>query len=191
MANYHTKPSDQDLAVAIDWTRRLAALGEADIDSSSWAVQKGSVTLTGATDEGATVVGGSHGEIAEVAQTITAGGHTLTRNVEVHVTAPVGPSASAPVLYYGAAASGAALAGLSTRKTTTPVGVLTFSANATHCIFGYPTTWGPVAVWIDGLDQTDGFDSTVVDVAGVSYYRLESTYPLTGTIIADVRRPLA
>lgn len=191
MANYYTKPSDQNVDVAIDWTRRLLALGEPSIDASEWAVLVGSVTLTGASESGATVEGGVPGEIAEVAQTITAGEYTLTRNVEVHVTAPVAAKPAAPLFYFGVGASGAALAGLSSREATSPLGATSFTPVAQHCIFGYPTTWGPIAIWVDGLDQTDGFGSSVVTVLGVSYYRFESTYPLTGAITADIRRPLA
>lgn len=191
MANYYTKPSDQNVAVTIDWTRRLLAIGEPDIDASDWAVLVGSVTLTDASESGATVVGGVPGEVAEIAQTITAGEHTLTRNVEVHVTAPSASAPATPLFYYGVGASGAALAGLSSREATSPLGAVSFAPVAQHALLGYPTTWGPIAIWVDGLDQTDAFGSTVVTVLGVSYYRFESTYPLTGAITADIRRPLA
>jgi len=98
------------------------------------------------------------------------------------------PPASA--LYYGAAEAGTLLTALSLLPRFTPVGLLAAAPDTQRVIVGYPAVWPEVQIWIDGLDQTDGFEVTTEVVSGVNYRRYQSISDLTGDFVLDLRQVL-
>lgn len=165
-----TTHTDQGVTATVTWIQRPG--------SQEWFAQ--AVTLDVEDAANATVVARhtGDGEVIQVSQTLEDNGVEFTRALRFDVTS-VTSSVPRPNFFYG---SSVEISGLQARDVQSLPHDVTLTLDNDWAIFIVPASWGDIAVYVDGLDQTDGFATTPETVGGGPYVRFTSLYQLTGTI---------